>query len=390
MRILHFLIGRCNPDSANGVDKTVYYLSQAQAKLGNDVAVLSLTGKSPIPVPGVCIKNYSPKLWPFGLPKKLVRDLLEWKPNIVHFHSVYIPSNAVLGYLLRKYEIPYIVTPHGGLAENITQKNWWVKIPYKFVFELPLLNNSKFVHAVGDPNDAKKYGVKTPILTIPNGLDLSIIPDSCNKNLLASQHIEVRGKRVFLFMGRLDITHKGLDILLEGFAAADIPNTVLIIVGPDKNGSLHTLEKLVKKLELDSKVIFVGPLYGKAKFDYLSGTDVFVHTSRWEGLSFAVLEAFASAKPCLLTPVADPLRMTQKYNAGIVVKPDTDSIAEGFQAFSKLENIELNEMGKNGLFMIEKEFSWLKIANDMTVAYTKYINGDVANSSVFENIQIII
>ncbi|CAM3384835.1 hypothetical protein [Rhodothermus bifroesti] len=33
MRIAHVLLGRCNPDSANGVDKTVYPLARHQALL---------------------------------------------------------------------------------------------------------------------------------------------------------------------------------------------------------------------------------------------------------------------------------------------------------------------------------------------------------------------
>ena len=66
MRIAHFCIGRCNPESANGVDKTVYYLSRAQATLGHDVAVFSLTEKSTLPIPGVMVRAYAPMRTPAG------------------------------------------------------------------------------------------------------------------------------------------------------------------------------------------------------------------------------------------------------------------------------------------------------------------------------------
>ena len=52
MRIAHVLLGRCNPDSANGVDKTVYHLARHQAALGAEVAVFSLTAKEPLTVFG--------------------------------------------------------------------------------------------------------------------------------------------------------------------------------------------------------------------------------------------------------------------------------------------------------------------------------------------------
>jgi len=57
MRIAHVLLGRCNPDSANGVDKTVYYLAHHQASLGSQVAVFSLTVKEPIPIPGAEVRT---------------------------------------------------------------------------------------------------------------------------------------------------------------------------------------------------------------------------------------------------------------------------------------------------------------------------------------------
>ncbi len=63
MRIAHVLLGRCNPDGANGVDEAVYHLSRHQAALGAEVGIVSLTVKEPIPVPGVEVKDLPP---PFG------------------------------------------------------------------------------------------------------------------------------------------------------------------------------------------------------------------------------------------------------------------------------------------------------------------------------------
>lgn len=366
-------MGRCNPDSANGVDKTVYYLSNAQAESGNDVAVFSITSKPLIPIPKVIVKQYPPTRFPFNLPKTLLNDIIERRPDIIHMHSVYTPLNVILGYRLRQIKLPYVVTPHGGLSINVLKKRWWIKIPYKFIFERNFLNNANFIHAVEDPNDIREYGVKIPIVTVPNGLNFSIIPDNCDKKLIVKQHPSASGKRVFLFIGRLDIKTKGLDLLLEGFSRANLQNALLVIVGPDKKNSRCTLENLAQKLRIDSKVVFTGPLFGRTKFDFLAGADVFVHTSRWEGLSFSVLEAFACARPCMLTPPADPLDFTRKYEAGIIVNPNKDSIAEGFQNFMRLGDNELNNMGKNGKLMVENEFSWSKIARDLTDAYKSYL-----------------
>lgn len=95
MRVAHLILGRCNPDSANGVDKTVYYLSSRQAALGAEVAVFSLTAKEPLPVPGAEVRTFPPpsgklgRLWPV-VPGRLLEEVLGWGPDLVHFHSVHI------------------------------------------------------------------------------------------------------------------------------------------------------------------------------------------------------------------------------------------------------------------------------------------------------------
>ena len=40
MKIVHFMEGRCAPDTAGGVEKVVYYIPQAQAALGHEVTII--------------------------------------------------------------------------------------------------------------------------------------------------------------------------------------------------------------------------------------------------------------------------------------------------------------------------------------------------------------
>ena len=96
MRIAHLSLGRCNPDSANGVDQVVYHLSRSLAALGVTVAVFQLTSKRPIPIPGVEVRCYAPARLPFGVPRGLRTDLGRWRPDLVHLHSVFAPANAAL------------------------------------------------------------------------------------------------------------------------------------------------------------------------------------------------------------------------------------------------------------------------------------------------------
>lgn len=371
MRIAHFIIGRCNPDSANGVDKTVYYLSKTQAALDHEVAVFSLSIKPPLPIPKVQVKAYPPKRNPFALPKKLLSDLKDWRPQIVHMHSVYIPQNWALHQWLQKEKIPFVVTPNGGLNQHVYKKHLYLKLPYKYLFELPFLNRSAFVHSVGDTDAILRYGVKAPVAVFPNGLDLDSIPTDADPHYLAKKLPELEGKRIFLFLGRLDPDHKGLDLLLAAFAQIDTQNCVLVLVGPYWKNSNVELHRIVNKLQIERNVIFLGPVFGKEKFDILASCDVFVHPSRWEGLPFSVLEACALAKPCLVSHAANPMGLIIHHQAGFIIEPKVESLKNGLSRSIELDSASLREMGFQARNMLKNQFQWMDIAQNMIIEYKK-------------------
>lgn len=268
MRIIHLLLGRCNPDSANGVDKSVYNLAKNQAKLGLNVAILSLTDKTPILIPSVEI--LTPRFIAWGrlgakLPfanHKVESDILAWKPDLVHFHSVHIGPFIGIAKVLRRRGIPYVVTPHGGLAPGrLAQVGLGVRTFINFL-EKPYLNGAKFVHAVSrnDAEGLRMLGVHTQSVVIPNGIDLATIPIQMDLTLLRRRYPVLGDKRIFLFLGRLDTAHKGLDLLLEAFAFAALPEARLVLAGPDWRGSLSHLQEQTTQLRLADRVVFTGPM----------------------------------------------------------------------------------------------------------------------------------
>ena len=371
MRIVHFVVGRCNPDSANGVDRSVFNLSKHQAALGHDVAVFSFTPKPPLTIPGVAVRCFAPSRIPFVLPRQLLGAVIEFRPDVVHLHSVYVPANASLARWLASRRLPYVVTPNGGLHPAVMRRRRLPKTLYRISVELPFLNGAGFVHAVADAEGEaiRNYGVCVPIVTAPNGLDPAEVPSSCDPEFLSRRFPIVRGKRVLLFLGRLAPFHKGLDLLLQGFNRSQLTDAVLVLVGPDWRGSRAALEHLSRELGVQDRVVFAGPAYGCDKFALLAGADIFVHLSRWEGVSLAVLEAAAMGKPCLLTPAADPCGMVARHCAGFVVPPEVNPIADGLRRALESPPDVLRAMGSRARRMIEEEFDWDKIAEKVVTAY---------------------
>ncbi|MGC8876990.1 glycosyltransferase [Thermus sp.] len=380
MRVIHLILGRCNPGSANGVDKTVYYLARHQAALGANVAVFSLTQKDPIPIEGAEVHTFPPppkwaRLVPLP-PGEVLKAILKWKPDIVHFHSVHIGPFVGLGRRLKRQGIPYVVTPHGAFAPGrLARVPPWVRLYIQLV-EKSYLEEVHFVYAVSqnDVEGLKLLGIQTRPVVIPNGIDLSAVPKNVDASLLRRRFPSLQGKRVFLFLGRLDPAQKGLDILLEAFARADLPDAALVLVGPDWRGSLEKLKATARKLGIEEKVIFAGPAYGEEKWAYLAGADVFVHPSRWEGLSVSVLEALVMGKPVLVSQAADPGGIGA-YGAGVAVEPRVVELSEALRALGRFSPEELQRMGHRGQTLVEEQYGWRAIAARLMEVYQREVYG---------------
>lgn len=375
MKIVHIYNGRCNPDSSNGVEKMISRLAPQQAALQHEVYILGVSSKPEIPIPGVTVQHHRPSACPWGLPQGLWSNIEAIAPDIVHLHSSYTPLNIRLAACLRSRNIPYVATPNGGCAPQILKRRPFIKLPYKALFERPFLNRAAFVHSVGDTTAIRQYGVTAPILEAPNGIDLQDIPPASGQAPLWKNRVTWEHKTILVFVGRLDPDHKGLDLLLAGAARAIHQGTQLgiILVGPDFNGKRKELETMAAQLEIANCVLFTGSSYGNDKFEWIRSGDIFVHTSRWEGMPLSVNEALACGKPCLVTPAANPFGLITKHGCGIEVQPEPESIARGLQELAGLPASQRQIMAAAARSLIERELRWENIAKKLVNAYQTYI-----------------
>jgi poly(glycerol-phosphate) alpha-glucosyltransferase len=370
-------------DTANGVQHVAYCLVRAQADHGDAVALFTRddhglhlfgpgaeqasVGRPPIDFGGALRERLLRRYFE----PALAADVLAWRPDVVHFHSVHVPQNVALASYLRRREIPYCVTIHGGLFRTALERRRLTKTMFKQLFELRYLNQALFVHALS-PHEAdviRRYGVTASIVIVPNGLPPGIDVPATHPDILCARHPELRGRRVFMFIGRLEPWQKGLDLLLEAFARADLRQSALVLVGPDDDASLATLMELAERLGILSDVIFAGPAFGPDRANLLAAADVFVHPSRWEGVSLSVLAAAAAGKACLITREADPLGVLERARAALIVDATVHGISEGLTRASHATREELQAMGTRARHVVEMEFSWRSAARTLSSAY---------------------
>jgi len=156
-------------------------------------------------------------------------------------------------------------------------------------------------------------GVKTQIELIPNGVDINRFRPAFNKDernaIKMSLNINPETE-VILTVGAVH-PRKGIDLLLESFInlSNHFPETQLFIIG--MRHDLHKeeltwfgnkLKDMLFKSGISNRVHFLGQIDNVE--EYYKIADVFVLSSKREGMPNSVLEAMASSVPVVMTSYA--------------------------------------------------------------------------------------
>lgn len=114
-------------------------------------------------------------------------------------------------------------------------------------------------------------------------------------------------------VGRLDSAVKGQDLLIE--ACAKMKGTIQVdFIGDGKD--MTKLQELVKELDCNEYVRFLGTKDQQYICDNLKDYDLFVQPSLIEGFGLTIAEAMAAGLPVLISCIAGPLEITQGERYG--------------------------------------------------------------------------
>lgn len=359
MKIIHITLGKANPDRMNGVNKVVHQLATTMQKQGQDVSVWGISSTNHDIIQRaykfrIFISN--PKFFHINSDLQLAINSIP-KDSIVHFHGVMIPLFWSIAQQLVKNNIPYVITPHGALLRKSLNRYYWKKFLYLHIFEKRMLKNAYAIHSI-TIQEKKEIPFKLNSIIIPNGTpQITIDTKTQNEQI------------IFGYIGRLDIQHKGLDLLLEGFNTfyQQTKQGYLYLAGD----GIHKkwIKSYIQQHNLSDRVILTGEIHGISKKQLLSKIDVFVHPSRWDVLPTTILEAAVYTKPIIASGETGLKENIEKCQSGIIIKSlsSIEMAASLHQAY-RMTNTDLKKMGSNARKMVQQDYNWSNIANAM---YTK-------------------
>ncbi len=123
-------------------------------------------------------------------------------------------------------------------------------------------------------------------------------------------------------------------------------------------------ELLGSALPAPRSLLFLGPQFGDAKAACYANCDAFILPSLSEGLPMVVLEAWAYAKPVLMT---NECNLPEGFAASAALRISTDapSIAAGLRTLVEMTDAERVAMGARGRELVATKFSWPVIGDEM-------------------------
>ncbi|MGY1710115.1 glycosyltransferase [Geodermatophilus sp. SYSU D00758] len=200
--------------------------------------------------------------------------------------------------------------------------------------------------------------------------EVEVIP-----NGVAAEAFAVRAPRGadVVFLGRLEIAQKGLDVLLEAFAQVtdELPGRLVLAGdGPDR----RALEARAASLGVADRVHFLGRVDGEEKLRLLAGARVVAMPSRYETFGIVAAEALACGTPVVAFEIPS-LREVVVPGTGVLV-PAFDTAAFGralVHLANDLDQVEV--MGARGR-EVARQYDWDDVAARQEAFYLRALDAE--------------
>lgn len=248
----------------------------------------------------------------------IYKILKKYNPQVVFSHE-YSPTSIILALYkqIRLFKYSYYLTTSDNLAMAESARG------------LKALSRS---YVLKNANGIIVYSklVKDWYKKHFNNLKIEICPNIQNPQTLLyyrnsfnnyineyKTKFNLKDTNVILYTGRL-VEVKGLDLLLNAFAKADIKDYKLVIVG--EGNQKEELIKQVYQLRINNKVIFAGYYSGEALYAWYDLANFFILPSRYEPFGAVINESLVFGCPVVASKYIGATDFITKDN-GIIFNP---------------------------------------------------------------------
>lgn len=235
--------------------------------------------------------------------RRLVR---RFRPDVVHLHS---SKSGLAGRLALRGRLPTIFQPHAwsfhaqpGVVGKLAVR--WERAAARWTDVFICVSED-------ERRQGAELGITAELRLLPNAVDLARLRPGDRG--AARRELGLADAPTVVTVGRL-CRQKGQDLLLQAWPAvlAQLPQARLVLVGDGPDAA-------ALRAQAPGGVRFAGPRSDVAC--WLAAADVVALPSRWEGMSFVLLETMAAAR-CVVATDVEGMREALGPATTAVVPPE--------------------------------------------------------------------
>lgn len=281
------------------------------------------------------------------------------KPDVIHAHNV-LNAGFLANDIYSKNGVPYLLTEHssdwvmGAASVQVLKNN-----------ALQVHKESKQCFAVST-DFANKLNATfgfDKVKVLPNVLDVFLEKKEISLSETKNEHF------TFLHIAEFKPV-KDQATLLKAFAKvlAINPNVKLRIGG---DGILEDdLRHLVKELEIEEHVSFLGWLNREDVFKEIASCDCFVMCSLYETFCVVLIEALLFGKPVIATRSGGPIDIVQQEVGLLVDVRSPDALSQGMQRM--IDSVSNYQPAVISQYVIDK-YGAEQFANEVSRIYKEVL-----------------
>lgn len=363
MKILYVITGL----GLGGAEKVVCDLADHMSALGHQVKIAYLTGEILVRP-----KNINVDIIPLDLnnfyglylaSKKYKKLIQAFQPDVVHAHMVHANLFTRLNRIF--VNVPRLICS----AHSTNEGGKLRMLAYRFTHNLSEVTTNVSNEASSNfiVNKAVMNG---EILTVYNGIDLKkFIANNVDLSVLKKRLNISAEAKVLIAVGRF---HEAKDYpnLINAFniflANFDKNLFHLFIVGDGDPAIITEIKNLIQTYNLGNNIHLLGRRDDIAEL--LSGADLFVLSSKYEGLPTVVIEAMACETFVVATDCGGSAEILGE--TGILVPiQNSEALAKGLEQAINLNEDQIRNNGKLARERVEKLFSLEASVNKWLALY---------------------
>lgn len=266
----------------------------------------------------------------------LLRSIKVFKPDLLITHLWYANTIGRLAGIMAHTK--RIISFEQVLSDTIRSKK-------SYAVDWILQFKTKKVIAVSDAvrDSLVRHGIKPKrIDVLYNSIDLKVYSASYDRSVVRKEYGIPDNAFLYVYIGRLLVHQKAVDVLIEAFRDVADNNTYLLIVGKGKDRKM--LERKVREYGLEERVIFTGVRSDIPRV--FASSDCFVLPSHYEGLPLVLTEALAAGAVVIATDFEGAREIiTHEENGLVVQKNDPKALTDAMMRIKNDRTLRLRLAG---------------------------------------------